>query len=157
MSQAYDIAESIAEVYRSQTKPSLTDLAYSQTNNFRVVYRAPYIERESIDDCEAHTFVVLGDRVVTTRDRCGYRFGYNFQIIMFRKLSSVVSDTQPGDLNELDATLTYMEWIQDQVNLPGILRAGGQQLTQVEIVGWPSEELVVGGVWAAAMEFRYDS
>ena len=157
MSQAYEIAETIAEAYRSQTKPLLTDLAYSQEDNFRVVYRAPYIERESIDNCEAHTFIVLGDRFVTTRDRCGYRFGYSFQVMMFRKLTSVTEDSQPGDLTELDDTLAYMEWIQDRVNDPGILRVAGHQLTQVEVVGWPSEELVVGGVWAAAMEFRYDS
>jgi hypothetical protein len=155
MSKSYERAEALAHAYRSRVKPNLIDLAYSRENDFRVVHCRPTLNREILSDCDVQTFIVIGDRIISSKDRCGFRYGNNFEIVLVRKLTSVNAATQPAGFQQLDSCLEFTEWVQDQVSANDIRNIDGLILNDIELFGLPADDMVLSGIWTSTMELRY--
>ena len=149
-------ADALASFLRTQQKPAIPDTAYSLENDFRVVHTRMHFERDELDDCEIHSYLIIRPRVVlesAARDRCGYRFGYNVDLGVVRRLTSDAPDGQPGMEHQMDACLEYVEWVQTIVG--DNIRIGTRALTGIDIYEMPDQDRLSTGVWAAEIGFRY--
>jgi len=155
-SQTRQFAEQLSEALRSYTKPSITELAYSTEDDFRVMNLRPHLDRLNLSDCTIHTFIVCRDRVpmrTAGRDRCGYRFGFTMEVSMIRKLTSVDATLQPGSQQQLDGCMEYAEWVQDIVG--GNLEVAARSLTDMNVLALPEVDIAETGMWMCDMELTY--
>ncbi len=151
-------ADGVANLLHSFIKPNIDGLAYSTEDDFKVVESRYNLFRQCMDRT-LHTFVIMQPRQVyqsSSRDRCGYKFGYSVVIAFIQKLSTKPEAYEaglPASHKEIDAIIEYVEWAQETIGEN--IRIGNRAVTEIDVGDVPVQDALSEGMFLGEMTISY--